>query len=354
MKLRYLLIFTAALASAQNQPPAQPGSQWKFALSGDSRNCGDIVMPAIAKGVRASGAEFYWHLGDYRAIYTFDEDIVPPPSLGLPPKPMTIAQYTATAWPDFISHQLVPFGDLPVFLAPGNHEFIPPMTRADYLTQFADWFETPVIREQRLKDNSLNHMVHLYYHWIKGNVDFISLDNASYDQFDGTQLSWIRTRIEEDEQSDQIRTIILGMHEALPASSSDAHSMSESGTGERAGRQVYEMLLHAQNVSHKHVYVFASHSHFYMEDVYHTDTWKGKVLPGWIVGTAGAQRYVLPPGVEAGSKAMTNVYGYLVVTVRVDGTVTTSFERLSLDDLLKSSPDFPESLVRWCYDENHQ
>jgi hypothetical protein len=40
---------------------------WKFAVSGDSRNCGDIVMPAIAAGVLKSGAEFYWHLGDFRS-----------------------------------------------------------------------------------------------------------------------------------------------------------------------------------------------------------------------------------------------------------------------------------------------
>jgi len=47
---------------------------WNFAVSGDSRNCGDVVMPAIAEGVKGDHAEFYWHLGDYRAIYNFDED----------------------------------------------------------------------------------------------------------------------------------------------------------------------------------------------------------------------------------------------------------------------------------------
>ena len=28
-------------------------STWRFAVSGDSRNCGDVVMAAIAKKVRA-------------------------------------------------------------------------------------------------------------------------------------------------------------------------------------------------------------------------------------------------------------------------------------------------------------
>src|SRR5436305_1802718 len=134
-----LLIFAASLA-------AQPPAPWTFAVSGDSRNCGDIVMPAIASGVISNGAEFYWHLGDYRAIYTFDEDMVPPAKLGLPAKPLTIISHQTGAWPDFIAHQLAPFGTLPVYLAVGNHETIPPASREQYLTQFADWLEAPVIQ----------------------------------------------------------------------------------------------------------------------------------------------------------------------------------------------------------------
>jgi hypothetical protein len=337
---------------------ATAAAAWKFAVSGDSRNCGDIVMPAIARGVLQSGAEFYWHLGDFRAIYTFDEDLVPPASLGLPARPMSISQYELGAWPDFIAHQIVPFGDLPVFLTPGNHEMIPPMTRQDYLAQFADWLETPVIRRQRLKDDPQDHRLHSYYHWIRGNVDFIALDNASVEELDPDQLKWVRSVIDRDEKSDQIRTIIIGMHEALPGSLSDGHSMSESGQGERTGRQVYEALWHAQNAANKNVYVLASHSHFFMEDIYRTGAWTGKVLPGWIVGTAGAQRYVLPSGVDpspdVSPKAMTNVYGYMVVTVAADGTVSTSFQQLALADLLSANPNVPEPLVRWCFEHNKQ
>ncbi|MEI9975125.1 MAG: hypothetical protein WDO73_25575 [Ignavibacteriota bacterium] len=311
-------------------------------------------MPAIAQGVRQSGAEFFWHLGDFRAIYTFDEDRVPPASLGLPPKPMGISEYENSAWPDFIEHQIVPFGNLPLFLTPGNHEMIPPATRDQYLEQFADWLDTPLLREQRLKDNSKDHKLRAYYHWIRGSVDFIALDNASADQFDAAQLTWIKAAIKRDEDAPGIRTIIVGMHESLPGSSSDAHSMDESGTGERSGREVYELLLHAQNTARKHVYVLASHSHFYMEDIFRTDTWKGKVLPGWIVGTGGAQRYVLPKGVIPGPKAMTNVYGFMVVTVAVDGSISTSFQQLKLDDLIKANPGVPQPLVRWCFEQNKQ
>src|ERR1700686_2675263 len=113
-----VVFFALMAAGAQAQQP------WTFAVSGDSRNCGDEVMPAIAAGVRQDQAAFYWHLGDYRAIYAFDEDILHQPEhVAAPP---SISDYENLAWQDFIDSQLVPFGSLPVFLAMGNHEAIPP------------------------------------------------------------------------------------------------------------------------------------------------------------------------------------------------------------------------------------
>src|SRR5262245_46571502 len=47
--------------------------KWTFAVSGDSRNCGAVIMPAIAAGA-SDTAEFYWHLGDLRATSFIDED----------------------------------------------------------------------------------------------------------------------------------------------------------------------------------------------------------------------------------------------------------------------------------------
>ena len=32
---------------------------WQFAVSGDSRDCGDVVMPAIANSVLSTQAQFY-------------------------------------------------------------------------------------------------------------------------------------------------------------------------------------------------------------------------------------------------------------------------------------------------------
>lgn len=312
-------------------------------------------MPAIAAGVLKSGAEFYWHLGDFRAIYAFDEDMVPPAKLGLPPKPMSIASYLSNAWPDFIAHQLGPFGDLPIFLGVGNHETIPPATREAWLLQFADWLETPVLRSQRLKDDPQAHKLHVYYHWVKGNVDFISLDNASEDQFDAAQMTWFRALLQRDEASPEIQTIVVGMHAALPGSIGHRHSMGDFPQGDKTGREVYQRLWHAQESAHKRVYILASHSHFYMEDVYQTAEWKGKVLPGWIIGTAGAVRYRLPPETGASQKAMTDVYGYMIGNVSPDGAVTFDFHKLSLEDLLATSQGkYPEALVKWCFNENRQ
>ncbi len=331
------------------------GRSWKFAVSGDSRNCGDIVMPAIAAGVHKSGAVFYWHLGDFRAIYELDEDMSPPAALGLHNKPLETAVYLKEAWPDFIAHQMVPFGALPVYLLVGNHETIPPMTREAWLVQFADWLETPALRAQRLKDDSLDHKLHPYYHWIQRGIDFISLDNSTPDQFDPDQMQWLNAVLARDEASARIRTIVVGMHEALPGSLSRMHSMSASPLSDKSGREAYEALWHAQQAAHKRVYVLASHSHYYMDHIFETSDWKDKVLPGWIIGTAGAQRYKLPPEATPAQHAETNVYGYMIATVAPDGAVSFEFERLNMEDLRAvSGSAYPEPLVRWCYENNHQ
>ncbi len=107
--------------------------------------------------------------------------------------------------------------------------------------------------------------------------------------------------------------------------------------------------------AHKRVYILASHSHFFMEDVYQTADWKNKVLPGWIIGTAGAVRYRIPPEAGAAQKAQTDVYGYMIGTVAADGSVSFEFQKLSLEDLLTiDHGTYPEALVRWCYSENKQ
>jgi len=162
---------------------------WYFAVSGDSRNCGDVVMPAIAADVRANQAAFYWHLGDLRAIFDFDEDF-----RAQHPK-ASIAEYLNTAWADFQHSQIEPFETVPFFVAIGNHETIPPKTREEFTLAFADWLDAPVIRDQRLKDDVHDHKVRTYYHWIEGGVDFVTLDNATPEQFDAAQLNWHAAKV---------------------------------------------------------------------------------------------------------------------------------------------------------------
>ena len=108
------------------------------------------------------------------------------------------------------------------------------MTREAWLVQFADWLETPALRAQRLKDDPSDHKLHAYYHWTERNIDFISLDNSTTDQFDPDQMKWLHAVLARDEASPQIRTIVVGMHEALPGSMSRMHSMSESPLATRA------------------------------------------------------------------------------------------------------------------------
>src|SRR6266852_6778322 len=64
---------------------------WRFLASGDSRNCGDVVMPEIAETARKNQAAFYWHLGDLRLTNNFDEDIAHQPEHIA--KPPSITEY---------------------------------------------------------------------------------------------------------------------------------------------------------------------------------------------------------------------------------------------------------------------
>jgi hypothetical protein len=358
----FVVLFVVTGSGTKAQQPAQKTAQapqqstdgtWNFAVSGDSRNCGDVVMPAIAAGVINSGASFYWHLGDYRAIYNFDEDMQHQPEHLA--SPLNIYGYEQIAWDDFIRNQIDPFGDLPVFLGIGNHDTTPPKTREQYIIQFADWLDMPKLREQRLRDDPFAHKLTTYYHWIQNGVDFISLDNATPDQFDTAQMTWFEKILNAAEANPQIHTIVAGMHEALPESISADHSMNQSAAGTETGRRVYIDLLNAQKVAHKHVYIVSSHSHYYMDGIFNTEYWRthGGVLPGWIIGTAGAVRYALPPESKQAHAAETNVYGYLLAQVRPSGEIQFTFKQLRESDVPAAIVDrYKPEFVHWCFAEN--
>jgi len=353
-----LAFLSAALgAPARNGPREQASAQtaaiWSFAVSGDSRNYGDVIMPAIAAGVLKHHPKFYWHLGDFRRGYqddktSADEDILNQREHA--GKTFTLAQYLDLEWPDFLEHQVKPFGSLPVYLGIGNHDTIKPKTRDAFVAAFGAYLGPGGGRKT-------------YYHWIIGGVDFINLDNATEDQFEDAQVRWFKQVLYEDTEgrgSSGIKSIVVGMHRALPDSKSAGHSMNESEQMASSGRRIYRELLTAQNEAHKNVYILASHSHFYMENVYDTKCWEGGVIPGWIVGTAGAQHYKLPEGIAAGPGARTknddgsNVYGYLLGTVAADSKVTFAFQQVSFDDVRKAVGErYAEEFVRQAFTDNY-
>ena len=247
----------------------------------------------------------------------------------------------------------MPFGDLPVYLGIGNHELVPPMSRDQYIAQFADWLNQPVIQQQRLADNPADHEVKTYFHWIQRGIDFISMDNASADMFDSAQAKWLQMVLANDAKNSAVRTVVLGMHAALPDSSSAGHSMNDSAQEQASGRKAYAQLSAFRKKTGKNVYVVASHSHFVMNDIYNTACHKDDLLPGWIMGSAGAVRYRLPLNLDAAKLARTDVYGYLLATVAEDGTITFQFKDIHEADVPASVVnEFTREQVNWCFEQN--
>jgi hypothetical protein len=342
MRKLVVLLLLASSASAQT---------WRFAVAGDSRNCGDVVMPAIAAGVKADNAAFYWHLGDYRALYKLDEDMTHEAKT-----PYTISSYLAAAWPDFIRNQVTPFAPTLVFLGIGNHETVQ-RTRGDFVAQFGDWLTRPEIQLQRLLDDPNDHTVRPYYRWIQGGVDFINMDNASNEMFDNAQMAWVKRALDKDAADPRVKAVVLGMHAALPHSIGCDHSMNEWAQGEYSGDVVYQALLDFREKSKKNVYVISSHSHFLLRDVYDSAYWRahGGVIPGIIIGTTGAIRYRLPDTAQGfpPERAKTDVYGYLLGTVDPNGSITFDFRQIDRAAIPESvAGRYGAEFVDWCFNEN--
>lgn len=377
---------TPELPEPPHGEPAKESS-WRFVVSGDSRNCGDVVMPAIAAhSAKNYQPVFYWHLGDLRAIYMVDEDIAFADGRTDGTK-MACKDYLKRAWPDFVAHQIYPFGKTQFYLGIGNHEVIEPkgyprgspesrqpeVNSAKYTSYFADWLLPPALKAQRLKDHDCDETpaspcmisARNYYHWVQGGVDFIYLDNAS-NVFGQKQLDWFKERVRKARHNDDIRSLVVGMHEALPDSISSAHAMCDKGKEHqenypyeqscREGKEAYKALLDFQNdFPTRHVYVLASHSHYFMDGIFKADKKPAERLHGWIVGTAGAVRYELPDNADLSNYSETNVYGYLVGTVDAKGNVRFDFQRVTDADVpadarLRYQPAF----VSWCFAHNSE
>jgi len=327
-----------------------PASSWTFAVSGDSRNCGDFVMPAIATKVKAESDAFYWHLGDFRWMSREDEDMTEMLAAG---RPLSLSEYQERAWDNFLQYQMGSFGSFPVFLGRGNHENVTPMTRGGYVAKFSSYLSRPEIVAQRKADGDAGNPVQAWYHWTENGVDFITLDNASKEELSDVQLRWLRGVLDRDLAAHSgIHTIVAGMHEALPHSTTSNHAMDDWELGVRSGETVYDWLLNAQTAG-KHVYILASHSHFYSPNIYDTPFLRehSGVVPGIIIGSAGARRYALPSGADKASK--TNIYGYLQGTVHADGTIEFGLHELGENDLVQSRwPNAPLDAIHDCFIHN--
>lgn len=345
---------------------------WRFIVSGDSRNCGDVVMPAIAaQAIEKFQPAFYWHLGDLRAIYKIDEDMA-----GAAQKAgqsLSCESYHKSAWQDFIDHQIVPFGTTRFYLGIGNHEVIPPKAVTEFSTQFKDWLLTPRLQMQRqdmaeiaaAKTGPCSKIAAQpylsatpYYHWIRSPIDFIYLDNSS-GVFPSDQLDWFGCILERAHGNDAIKAIVVGMHEALPSSRASNHAMCDDAIADpllkkqscESGRHVYDALVEFNKT--KHVYVLASHSHFYMKGIFDNQPSANR-LDGWIVGTAGAVRYPLPPGTQSSPDALTDHYGYLLGTVE-NGDIRFEFQEVRGSDVPQSvGQQYPQTLISWCFAKNSQ
>lgn len=361
-KLRYsapvlfgCLIISSLLRAQEKPSTSQPARAWRFAVSGDSRNCGNVIMPSIAAGARKNDAAFYWHLGDLRATYDPDEDYKAEPQH----RGQTVDKnsYLQDEWNDFIQNQIAPFDPLPFFLGIGNHETVKPKTRAEFVHQFRQWLNSPAIQQQREADRTWDKgpQDRTYYHWIQGGIDFIYLDNATQEEFDPQQVNWVENVLHHAGSNPSVHGVVVGMHEALPESLAASHSMNDWPLGITTGNRIYNDLLDFRRKNRKPVYILASHSHFYMSDVFESDYWRmhGGVLPGWIVGTAGAFRYPLPALASRAKDARQKVYGYVLGTVHPDGKIDFEFQQIEPADIQDSvNQRFTPQFVDYCFKQN--
>jgi hypothetical protein len=346
----HLVLLSAAVLFSPIAHPQSGGASWSFAVSGDSRNCGDFVMPAIAAKMKAENDRFYWHLGDFRWMSEPDQDLLAMLPAGTK---LSKSEYRERAWDDFLARQITAFGPVPVFLGRGNHETVD-RSRDDYIAKFHSFLTRPEIEAQRKADGGFSASVETWYHWTENGVDFITLDNAARDEFSEKQLKWLRSVLDRDlDPHSGVRAIVAGMHEALPHSTGAEHAMDDWDMGILTGEMVYTWLFDAQAAG-KHVYIIASHSHYYSPNVFNTPYWKrhtARVVPGWIIGGAGAHRYKLPKTAAKGAR--TDIYGFMQGTVHSDGTIDFNLRVLAEDDLKKARwAEAPLDAIHECFVDN--
>jgi hypothetical protein len=186
---------------------------------------------------------------------------------------------------------------------------------------------------------------------VLNGVDFIYLDNANiYNNdpptkkpdpgFSAEQLKWLAEILKADEANKSVKSIVVGMHAALPESVSKNHAMDKTCESFCNGKRAYALFEQAK-AKGKQVLVLASHSHYVEPNAYNTPQHAGHVLDGWIIGTAGAEQYRLDIK-----------YGYLLVEVKADGTLNASFQQLNRDSPPLVTGTGSAEITDYCFDKN--
>jgi len=161
----------------------------------------------------------------------------------------------------------------------------------------------------------------------------------------------------EKDEAPGIHAVVAAMHAALPHSIASDHAMDET-PGCESGEKAYEQLAQFWKKTKKPVYLLASHAHYFAKDLYNTPAWQHSgydVLPGWIIGTAGAERRRLPAGIKDDDIHGSSHYGYLLAKVRGTGpdAGTVTFEFKPIAEIPAPYKDnFTVGLVDWCFKEN--
>ena len=89
-----------------------------------------------------------------------------------------------------------------------------------------------------------------------------------------------------------------------------------------------------------------------MNDAYNTACHKGDVLPGWIMGSAGAVRYRLPSDERCSTIDKTDVYAYLLGTVIAgrNAFISGTGRFMTSDVPASVVKEFAAEQVKWCFE----
>lgn len=211
-------------------PDQPPKGAIRLAIGGDSRNDSSHVVPWAFKEARKWGAKAFFFLGDLEFTRAQDRLFAP---------------------------QLADLGDIPFYLAIGNHE-------AELLgVRLPGNHAVKEFKEDFLKGLDVYFAPlddEVVYSADLGNaVHFIALDNVSrkHEGFGSGQLAWLEGDLSAARAANKV--ILVGMHKALANNPVTTHAMDEDGANAIRDSEAALALFKKYKVA----MVFVSHSHMY-------------------------------------------------------------------------------------------